>query len=1049
MAQIKDLIVNGVSRFLGTVYGSKFVVNNGTSTQFLKGDGSLDSNSYALSSNIPTVNDATLTIQQDGVTKGTFTANASNNATINIDLSGKQDSLNSGQNIKTINGASLLGSGNIDTNSPFVVTFTQSNDAITCDSSIYQINSNYYNGKIVVAKFNGVEYLLTYCNSPMIVFSSPVSANGNSYNSLTGMSSGSDDIETDAWVFSTSYVQPQLTSGTNIKTINSNSILGNGDLTLNGANLNYTGNANSYVTPNNPINDAIEDLDNALHDLGTPNEIASITTTESQMSGGNNVVTITDTDGNSTSFNVKNGLDGHDGADGISLGEIGLVQNTGYDTDKVMSQHAVTKNISRLNEEDLSSIENLTIESAPIPDGYLQLSYIDNGTAGSGARIDTGLLPDDINWRFVGSWARTGTPTTAYAPVIIAYTSESSNCYRIGREGTDDRRLRCVAGNLTTASAVFWLSDTNINVWHTYDLKYGSVIVDGVSHALQTTQGTTLTGNLYIGHKNYPQKIGEFKAYYNDTLVAHLIPCKAPDDTIGMYDIVRRQFFGSDNENDFIAGDIIIGASNKLLSGSGLASLITQEKGDSETKLMSQAAISRELDTNGYYAVKPTYFKGVLTRFYLDDYPTLDVRKCDGFSLVFDSIPITSGRKGGFMTLLGNTYDNNVEFFGIEDIWGNFKAGIFKGYGNTDVQVASVSISAQNRAIAHGAFTVDFKTGVFKIYKNGVLKHTVTPSNYDYDKLLTVFNQVTKLYLGTGLTTSGFNTSAMAIFGHVLTDSDIQELYGSGCSSVRGKLIPTKWYANQLIPHIITDWGEQHYNCTVSNNENGGKTFTASTNVTYIRFGFTGIPITGDNAVRGNIIYEWDFVVLSGSATANYNMRNGNPSEKSWVAINENNEEVVEGSLFTSGNTYHVINKPDNLGSLFYDTTGTSLHLGYVFNSPSSDFSIWVKPQLKLTERGAAIICSTETYRKTGWEMPSGLILPNTNIGMYGLFGLDNGTIHQEISYGEYKEQCIPYSASACVQFNGQMAIDATSGKVYVGYLTSNDTGVWKQINNS
>ena len=82
---------------------------------------------------IPTVNNATLTIQKNGTTVNTFTANASSNVTANITVptkmsditndsgyitssyhdSTKQDSLVSGTNIKTINNQSLLGSGNI------------------------------------------------------------------------------------------------------------------------------------------------------------------------------------------------------------------------------------------------------------------------------------------------------------------------------------------------------------------------------------------------------------------------------------------------------------------------------------------------------------------------------------------------------------------------------------------------------------------------------------------------------------------------------------------------------------------------------------------------------------------------------------------------------------------------------------------------------------------------------------------------------------------------------------------------------------------------
>lgn len=102
---------------------------------------------------IPTVNDGTLTIQKNGTTIDTFTANQSGNTTVNVtvptatsqltndsgyltsesdpvysaspasgitssDISNwndKQDELISGTNIKTINGTSILGSGNITT----------------------------------------------------------------------------------------------------------------------------------------------------------------------------------------------------------------------------------------------------------------------------------------------------------------------------------------------------------------------------------------------------------------------------------------------------------------------------------------------------------------------------------------------------------------------------------------------------------------------------------------------------------------------------------------------------------------------------------------------------------------------------------------------------------------------------------------------------------------------------------------------------------------------------------------------------------------------
>ena len=57
MAILKDLIVQGTSRFLNNVTGTNitadiFVKSGGTSAQFLKADGSVDSNTYATSSSL-------------------------------------------------------------------------------------------------------------------------------------------------------------------------------------------------------------------------------------------------------------------------------------------------------------------------------------------------------------------------------------------------------------------------------------------------------------------------------------------------------------------------------------------------------------------------------------------------------------------------------------------------------------------------------------------------------------------------------------------------------------------------------------------------------------------------------------------------------------------------------------------------------------------------------------------------------------------------------------------------------------------------------------
>lgn len=115
---------------------------------------------------IPTVNNATLTIQKNGTNVATFTANASNNVTANISvptvtstytatgtdavngvavsnaIATKQDNLVSGTNIKTINGNSLLGSGNIE---------IESGGTVTVDGDLSQTSENPVQNKVITA----------------------------------------------------------------------------------------------------------------------------------------------------------------------------------------------------------------------------------------------------------------------------------------------------------------------------------------------------------------------------------------------------------------------------------------------------------------------------------------------------------------------------------------------------------------------------------------------------------------------------------------------------------------------------------------------------------------------------------------------------------------------------------------------------------------------------------------------------------------------------------------------------------------------------------
>ena len=130
----------------------------------------------------------------------------------------KQDALSSGVNIKTINYSSLLGSGNID-----AVSFFTPNSPINGYIG--------FNGNLNVGIDQSNSTTDGYLNS----------TDWNTFNGKQASLVSGTNIKT---INSTSVlgsgnlaVQPTLVSGTNIKTINGNSVLGSGDLTISGGGL--------------------------------------------------------------------------------------------------------------------------------------------------------------------------------------------------------------------------------------------------------------------------------------------------------------------------------------------------------------------------------------------------------------------------------------------------------------------------------------------------------------------------------------------------------------------------------------------------------------------------------------------------------------------------------------------------------------------------------------------------------------------------------------------------------------------------------------------
>ena len=174
--------------------------------------------------------------------------NAIQNKAVNSALSGKQATLVSGTNIKTVGGTSLLGSGNI--------AFP------TVDSALSSTSTNAVQNKVINTALGGKQATLVSGTNIKTVNNTSLLGSGNVAVQPTLVSG--TNIKT---VNSTSLlgsgnvaVQPTLVSGTNIKTVNGNSLLGSGNIAISGGGetwtkLTFTKNGNNYTLSSGAFTD--------------------------------------------------------------------------------------------------------------------------------------------------------------------------------------------------------------------------------------------------------------------------------------------------------------------------------------------------------------------------------------------------------------------------------------------------------------------------------------------------------------------------------------------------------------------------------------------------------------------------------------------------------------------------------------------------------------------------------------------------------------------------------------------------------------------------
>lgn len=170
------------------------------------------------------------------------------------ELASKQDTLVSGTNIKTINGQTLLGEGNIE---------IQGGGTITVDSELSTTSENPVQNKVITTALNGKQDAGDYALKSEIPDTSELATKEELAAKLDTATYNSEkaNFETKENAAATYQVkgdyattaqlnskQDTLVSGTNIKTINGNSLLGEGDLTISSESRTWRFTCSSSIT---------------------------------------------------------------------------------------------------------------------------------------------------------------------------------------------------------------------------------------------------------------------------------------------------------------------------------------------------------------------------------------------------------------------------------------------------------------------------------------------------------------------------------------------------------------------------------------------------------------------------------------------------------------------------------------------------------------------------------------------------------------------------------------------------------------------------------
>lgn len=193
-----------------------------------------------------------------------------------------------------------------------------------------------------------------------------------------------------------------------------------------------------------------------------------------------------------------------------------------------------------------------------LPSGYTRLSYIENPLS-SNAYINTGV-PNGYKPLFtIDFMSYDDFNTTTYGCILGARTASNNNDWQLTTYCTSGNGTLRLGGASQNNNAHLPSKNTRF----TASLTSSAYIVDSTTYSV-SRQASSLSANysMYLFALNQANsavqnghgRVYSLKIYYGNFWLRDYVPCKDPNNVVGLYDLITETFFGSENSTSFVAG---------------------------------------------------------------------------------------------------------------------------------------------------------------------------------------------------------------------------------------------------------------------------------------------------------------------------------------------------------------------------------------------------------------------------------------------------------------------------------------------------------------